>query len=131
MGRRVSRRGRSSTDNTIPKAGEVKVETAEEELERLLPPSSASEPSRTPPPPNTETTWWLQSVIQFDIRALYDSGASTMLMDTVGVQIASSLSLADASEGQRRELQELADRGLMRMHRRGRARHRRRQDSTH
>ena len=101
MGCRASRLGRPRPIHGInpflnrqrcPPSREGKVETVEYEFEQLLPSSSVSEAAPTPAPPDTESRWWLQIAIgEFDIRTLYDSGASTTIMGTVGVQIVSFL----------------------------------------
>ena len=43
-------------------------------------------------PPDAETRWWLRIEIgEFEFRALLDPGASTTVMDTVGLQLATVL----------------------------------------
>ena len=43
-------------------------------------------------PPDAETRWWLRiEVGEFEFRALLDPGASTTVMGTVGLQLATAL----------------------------------------
>ena len=43
-------------------------------------------------PPDTETRWWLRiEVGEFEFRTLLDLGASTTVMGTVGLQLATAL----------------------------------------
>ena len=64
---------------------------AAQEGETHLPVDGRGKASATHPP-DAETGWWLRiEVVEFEFRALLDPGASTTVMGTVGLQLATAL----------------------------------------